>query len=127
MSIAAGPMSTAKPALIYPSPRNVSWRKLLVKIWRSPYAPARVEIVENGIQRGDALLEQGWGLVLPFTHFSGRDIFEMTLRPFAASERIVRKPGGVGVEWSHLTGFSALRVFAGLAGIAVIMWAPRPA
>jgi hypothetical protein len=113
-------MSLTKPGLIHPTERHIAWRKLFTSIWRWPYAPARVEIVEGGIQRGDDLLEQGWGIVLPFTHFSARDIFEMTLRPFAASRVLVRKPAVVGIEWSHFWGLSAPRFFAGVTGINLV-------
>ncbi len=113
-------MPVTKSGFIQPSERQIAWRKLAIKIWRPPYAPARVEIVEDGVRKGDDLLEQGWGLVLPFTHFSGRDIIEMTLRPFAASRVLVRKPAVASIQWNHYWGFSAPRLFASLTGITLV-------
>lgn len=89
-------------------------------MWRWPYAPARVQIVENGVQRGDELMEQGWGLVLPFTHFCGRDVFEMVLRNFAVGRVLVTKPIVAGVEWSFLQGFSILQFLAQISGITLV-------
>ncbi len=109
-----------KLRLTQPSERQIAFRKFATKIWRPPHAPAKVEIVEDGIRRGDELLEQGWGLVLPFTHFGGRDIVEMCLRPFAASRVLVTKPAVVSIEWSHFWGFSAPRLFANLSGITLV-------
>ncbi len=113
-------MSITKAGFIQPSERQIAWRKFFTKIWLPAYAPARIAIVEDGIKRGEDLLEQGWGLVLPFTHFGARDIFEMTLRPFTASPVLIRKPAVVSIQWSHYWGLSAPRFFAGLTGITLV-------
>ncbi len=113
-------MPTSRQQLIYPSEQHIAWRRRFIKIWQPLIAPARVEIVQNGIQRADELLEQGWGLVLPFTHFSGRDIVEMTLRPFAAGRMLVTRPIVVSIEWSHYWGLSIPRLSAEMTGITLI-------
>ncbi len=106
--------------LIHPSEQQIAWRKRIARIWRPPHAPARVEIVQNGLARADELLEQGWGLVMPFTHFCGRDIFEMVLRPFALNSALITRPIVVGVEWSHFWGVSIPRFSGWLGGFTLV-------
>ncbi len=113
-------MSSGKLQLVHPTEQHIAWRKRFSAMWRPFYAPARVQIVDNAVSKADELLEQGWGLVCPFTHFCGRDVVEMVQRSFLAGQTLVTRPIVVGVEWSFMQGLSPLRFFAGMTGITLV-------
>ncbi|MGE5139659.1 MAG: hypothetical protein ACM3JD_09370, partial [Rudaea sp.] len=71
-------------------------------------------------KRAEKLSEQGWGILMPFSHFSARDSMEMTIRPLSASPVLRSKPMVIAIEWSHYWNLPPLRLVARLAGVTLI-------
>ncbi len=113
-------MAITAPEVIHPSSHQIWWRRFLVRIYAEPYMPASVSIVRDAIHRAEMLADRGWGILMPFSHFSVRDIAEMTMRPMAASRVLISRPMVSGIEWSHYWNLPPLRLAARLAGITVV-------
>ncbi len=106
--------------MIRPSPRDLWWRRTCIKLWRGPYGPAHVQVVADAIKRAEALSAQGWGILMPFTHFSFRDIVEISIRPMALSKYLITKPCVATIEWAHFYDMPIGRLLTNLTGITLV-------